>query len=221
MPDVFISYPQKEKDKAEMLASAFQSRGMHTWLAHKDLSPATSARDQIIDTLNSCNTVVLLVEPASKPSNWLQLEYMAALESTWKDKDKLLIPVMTGKGKPPAFLQHYKVWKVPENPKAWHHFSERVADTITEARPASARPPVSNHLKREWREKLEQVEQFAHRLQGEEILEGAKWHLSTADPSANRRAIELISDKYKNLSIATKSAKRPRRLATKKHKHVG
>jgi len=221
MPDVFISYPKQEKEKAELLAKAFQSRGLNAWLAHKDLTPGGSARDQILDNLNSCKAVVLLVKPTLEPSSGLQFEYMTALESAWKDEDKLLIAVLTEKGEPPAFLRHCSVWRVPEKRTAWHHFSERVADNIANSRNTNVPKQASGHLKKEWKQKLNQVEFFAHKLLGEEIIEGAKRHLNLTDPDANRGAIALLSDRYKNLSVVAKSDKRHRKASAGKRKHAG
>jgi len=221
MPDVFISYPKQEKEKAELLARAFQSRGLNAWLAHKDLTPEGSARDQILDNLNSCKAVVLLVEPTLKLSSGLQFEYMTALESAWKDEDKLLVAVLTGKGEPPAFLRHCSVWRIPEKRKAWQHFSEQVADNIANSRNTNIPKQVSGHLKKEWKQKLDQVELFAHKLLGEEILEGAKRHLNLTDPEANRGAIALLSDRYKNLSVVGEPGKRHRKASARKRKHAG
>jgi hypothetical protein len=221
MADVFISYSYKDQEKAETLAGAFRNRGMDAWLAHKDLTAESPTRDQILNTLNSCRAVVLLVEPASKPSPWLQLEYMTALESVWDDADKILIPVLTGKGDPPAFLQHYSVWKAPESPKAWNQFSERIADTVAKSKSGTIRTQISGNFKKEWKERLNQVERFAHKIQGESILEDATFHLSTIDPHANSGAIEILADKHRDLSGAPKSSEGHRKISTKKRKRIG
>src|SRR5882762_951176 len=107
MPGVFISYPYQEKEKAEIIASTLRSVGLAPWLAHRDISPGAKWQDQIRRKLDSCDAFVLLVVPTAKPSDWLQLEYTAALESVWKHDEKLLIPVLTGKGEPPVFLRHF------------------------------------------------------------------------------------------------------------------
>jgi hypothetical protein len=221
MADVFISYSHKDQDKAETLARAFQNRGIDAWLAHKNLTGESPTREQILGQLNSSRAVVLLVEPASEPSPWLQLEYMTALESVWGNADKTLIPVLTGKGEPPAFLQHYTVWKAPESPKSWNEFSKRIAENVAKSKNGSIRTRISGHFKKEWKERLNQVERFAHKIQGESILEGATFHLNTIDPHGNSGAIEILADKYRDLSGASKAGDKNRKVLTKKRKRIG
>ncbi len=218
MADVFISYPYKEREKAELLASTFESRGLDAWLAHKDVSPNNALRDQILQRLDSCKVLVLLVEPTAKPSNWLQLEYMTALESVWRDQEKLLIAVLTGKGDPPAFLRHYNVWRIPEKRQNWHLFSERLADTIKESRSTDVSAQVPGDLKKKWKLRLDELELFAHRVQGEEIIEGAKRYLTTNDPNTNRRAINLLSARYRDLAVSPRKTKKSRQGSAKKQK---
>lgn len=214
MPEVFISYPHQEKEKAEMLASTFESRGLAPWLAHRDISHSTKWQDQIRHKLDSCDAFVLLVEPTTKPSSWLQLEYTAALESVWKHDEKLLIPVLTGKGEPPAFLRHFNVLRIPSNRKDWHAFSERVADTIKEQRKTASPTHVPSDLKREWMSRLHDVASSALRIQAEDILEGAKHYLAASDPD-NRGAQDLLSARYQNLTQGTKTRRTQRRSSKK------
>jgi hypothetical protein len=215
MPDVFISYPYQEKEKAELLASTLESRGLAPWLAHKDLLPGAKWQDQIRKKLDSCDAFVLLVEPAAKPSNWLQLEYTAALESVWKDNWKVLIPVLTGKGEPPIFLRHFNVLRVPSRRKDWQVFLENIADTIKERRKTPAPANVSNQLRKRWKSRLDEVESSALRIQGEEMLEGAKHYLAVSDPT-NQAAQDLLAAQFQNLTHRTRVGRRAKRGSSKK-----
>jgi hypothetical protein len=216
MPDVFISYPNQEKEKAELLASTLKSRGLAPWLAHRDLSPGVRWQDQIRNKLESCDAFVLLVEPSAKPSNWLQLEYTAALESVWKDDEKVLIPVLTGKGDPPVFLRQFNVLRVPSRRKDWQAFLEGIADTIKGQRKTEVSAHIPNGLRKKWRSRLNEVESSALRILGEEILEGAKHYLATSDPT-NQRALDLLSTQFQNLTRHAKDERRTRRRSSRKH----
>ena len=215
MSDVFISYSYQEREKAEQLASALENRGLSPWLAHKNLSGSKDFRYEILKKLDSCKALVLLVEPTRAPSDRLQLEYMAALESVWKDQDKLLIPILTGKGDVPAFLRPFSVWRIPDRKKDWSAFSERLADTIKESRKPNSSVHVSGDERRRWKLILDEVESSAHRIQGEEIIEGAKRHLAVTDPS-NRKAMDLLSAQHRTLAQGERRTRRSRRASSHK-----
>jgi hypothetical protein len=215
MPGVFISYPYQEKEKAELLATTLESRGLAPWLAHRDIPAGARWQDQLRNKLDSCDAFVLLIEPTTKPSSWLQLEYAAALESVWKHDEKVLIPVLTGKGEPPVFLRHFNVLRIPSHRKDWRAFSERIADTIKGQRKTDASAHISGDLKKKWKLRLDEVGSSALRIQAEDILEGAKHYLAANEPT-DRRAIDLLSAQFESLTPGAKGARRTLRRPSKK-----
>jgi hypothetical protein len=220
MSEVFISYSHKERKKAELLASTLQSRGLTPWLAQKHISTPMVLRDEILSKLDTCRAFVFLVEPFKKPSDSLQFEYMAALESVWKHHDKLLIPVLTGEGEAPPFLRPFHVWRIPDRRKDWDVFLGRLADTIKESHKPDSQANRSGQVRKQWKRILNEVETSARRIQGEEIIEGATHYLIKRDPSdqdpSDRDAIGLLKTQYKRLTHGAKKTKRKRRASSKK-----
>lgn len=112
MPDVFISYPHQAADDAILLADALQARGVTTWYAPKDLPQAKDRKEAIYEALDSASAVAFLVTPHTTPTSWVRNEYMAALESYWAGKKKLLVPVLVKNAEPPSFLRSWTFVRV-------------------------------------------------------------------------------------------------------------
>jgi hypothetical protein len=79
MSDIFISYARADKDKAELLATAFSHKGWSVWW-DREIPPGKSFDETIEYELNAARCVIVLWSKASVLSRWVKTEAAEAAE---------------------------------------------------------------------------------------------------------------------------------------------
>ena len=94
MADVFISYSNRDRERARTLAEALERRRWSVWWDRKIV--AGQSYDQRIEAeLNSARSVVVLWSPHSIESEWVRNEAAAAAERG------VLVPALIADVRPP------------------------------------------------------------------------------------------------------------------------
>jgi hypothetical protein len=132
MSDVFISYVGKSRKQAELLAFDLHRLGITRWLADRNVSGEEAFEKQMLAKIKAARLIVFVVAPHSSASHWVQKEYMAALESSWSDKNKILIPILIRDAEPPSFLRHIHGIKVEGRRTDWTRAAKEVAKILSE-----------------------------------------------------------------------------------------
>ncbi len=132
MIDVFLAYSHKRQKDAETLARELESLGVSAWVASRDIRVGEPIEHEIFGAIRKARLVAFLADPHSvaSPSGWVQREYMAALEQSWLDKDKILVPVLIGDAEPPAFLKHARALKVTDRKRGWTAAAKEIAKLL-------------------------------------------------------------------------------------------
>jgi hypothetical protein len=79
MSDIFISYARADKDKAELLATAFSHKGWSVWW-DREIPPGKSFDETIEYELNAARCVIVLWSKESVASRWVKTEAAEAAE---------------------------------------------------------------------------------------------------------------------------------------------
>jgi len=159
MSDVFLSYSSKYRQHAEALAKELQALGASAWLDSKDLVPGRPWEEEIRKAINDARLIAFLVEPSS-PAEKVQQEYMAALEHSWSDNDKVLLPILIGDAEPPSFLRHVQALRVRERNPEWARTAKEIAKLLRrEGGVKRNKSPIKEQLKR-----LDLIERGANAL---------------------------------------------------------
>lgn len=79
MSDVFISYSRKNKSFAQQLFDRLESSGRDSWVDWEGIPFSANWRRQIRRGIESANTVVFIMSPASLASPVCQLEIAHAI----------------------------------------------------------------------------------------------------------------------------------------------
>lgn len=87
MSDIFISYARADKDKAELLASAFSSKGWSVWW-DRQIPPGQSFDETIESALHAARCVIVLWSKHSVSSRWVKTEAAEGAERG------ILVPAM-------------------------------------------------------------------------------------------------------------------------------
>ena len=106
--DVFISHSSADRKWAEMLAKAVKKHGLSTWVDSENLKPGERWQDEIESALNSARAIVLLVGPRQAKDKIQQMAWRAALEESWADSYKPLIPLLIKNAELPKFLSPWR-----------------------------------------------------------------------------------------------------------------
>ena len=134
MSDVFLSYSRRSRKHAEVLTTELEALGVSVWSAPKEIQQGEPVAEVISQALREARLVAFLVEshPSGASSGWLQQEYRLALEHSWSDEGKILIPVLVGDAQPPPFLRHALALKVRERGSDWSRVAKAISRMLSE-----------------------------------------------------------------------------------------
>jgi adenylate cyclase len=82
--DIFISYSSKDRDKAEQLTEMLSSAGLSVWIDKQGIEVATSWSKEIVQAIDSCKALVVLLSPNSVVSINVAKEVSLAAEQKKK-----------------------------------------------------------------------------------------------------------------------------------------
>src|SRR5205823_10570260 len=63
--DIFISYSSKDKEKADQLTELLGSAGLSVWIDRSGIDVATSWSGEIVDAIDSCKAMIVLLSSHS------------------------------------------------------------------------------------------------------------------------------------------------------------
>jgi len=110
--DVFISHSSDNKLIAEKLAKNLRTHGIPVWIDTEKLKPGCPWREAIEDALKDSKAIVLILDEKTKKTSYEQDDWSMALEATWADPKKRIIPILLGNAKLPDFLFDYQAIRI-------------------------------------------------------------------------------------------------------------
>jgi hypothetical protein len=88
---VFISYASEKGDStksdrqvADMIYSALESRGIRGWVAHRDIAPGLNWPDEISKAISRSKVMILVLSSNTQKSRYVSMEVTQA--ETWPRK---------------------------------------------------------------------------------------------------------------------------------------
>ena len=88
MADIFISYSSRDRKKAEQLIELLSSAGLSCWIDQSGIDVATSWSGEIVDAIDGCKALVVLLSSTSVQSKNVIREVALAFE-----KNKKILPL--------------------------------------------------------------------------------------------------------------------------------
>jgi len=191
MSDVFLSYPSSYRQHAEALAKELQALGISTWLDVKDLAPGMPWEEEMRKAIGDARLIVFLVESRSpdSPAEKVQREYWAALEHSWSDSAKSLLPVLIGDAEPPAFLRDVTALRVqPRNPE-WSRVAKQVAKLLSHGGVKGRQPPAKEQV-----ERLNLIERGANalRVAAKESIQKFSQEFTKEGPGITPQQVQVL-----------------------------
>jgi len=163
--DVFISYSTDARPWAEKLSESLESKGVSTWTDFKSIRPGERWLEEIQRALDDARYFLLVVGPRNAIGEWQDREWQGALQRTWTDPNKRIIPVLIHDATPPSFLKDWGSVRMQQG-KSESTWIDRVYDAIrgTGPRGRSVPPKQSAKPGKAFRSRLEEIESVAKQL---------------------------------------------------------
>src|ERR1700757_5367167 len=99
MADVFLSYAKPDRPQAIALADELRAHGFSVWIDQTSIGGAQNWTAEIVEAINSCSTMLVILSPRSVASHNVAKELQLASE-----KRKHIFPVVLEKtALPPLF----------------------------------------------------------------------------------------------------------------------
>ncbi|HEY3875571.1 MAG TPA: TIR domain-containing protein [Candidatus Kapabacteria bacterium] len=80
MPDIFISYSRQDSEQAHLLTELLSSAGLSVWIDHSGIDAATSWSGEIVDAIDGCKAMIVMLSPNSIASRNVIKEVSLAAE---------------------------------------------------------------------------------------------------------------------------------------------
>lgn len=162
---VFISYSLDAKPWAEKLSDALETKGISTWTDFKSIRPGQRWLEEIQHALDHAHFFVLVIGPNNTIGEWQDREWQGALQRTWTDTSKRIVPVLVDNAAPPPFLKDWAFVRMqPGKPES--SWIDRIYDAIRQAGLKGRGPSTKQSPKpgKEFRGRLEEMESVAKQL---------------------------------------------------------
>ncbi|MGH8109968.1 MAG: toll/interleukin-1 receptor domain-containing protein [Arenimonas sp.] len=115
MPDIFVSYATADRDAAFRIVGFLEGQGIHCWVAPRDVAPGVEYGHAIINAIEQCKALVLVLSDQSNDSQFVRKEVERAVSKT-----KVVLPVRIREITPSGSLEFYissaqwvDAWKTP------------------------------------------------------------------------------------------------------------
>ena len=115
MPDIFVSYASADRDAAFRIVGFLEGHGIHCWVAPRDVAPGVEYGHAIINAIEQCKALVLVLSDQSNDSQFVRKEVERAVSKT-----KVVLPVRIREVTPSGSLEFYissaqwvDAWKTP------------------------------------------------------------------------------------------------------------
>ncbi len=115
MPDIFVSYASADRDAAFRIVDFLEGQGIHCWVAPRDVAPGVEYGHAIINAIEQCKALVLVLSDQSNDSQFVRKEVERAVSKT-----KVVLPVRIREVTPSGSLEFYissaqwvDAWKTP------------------------------------------------------------------------------------------------------------
>ena len=167
MPDVFISYSADAKKWAEKLANSLQREGVVTWSDFENVRPGERWFDQLQQALDEAKFYLVVLGPRNLWRTWQDQEWQGALERTWIDPDKRIIPVLVGRAGQPAFLRNWASIRF-EPGRNELPVVKKLAEIIKTSPQRKDLQRAGDRLGSDWRKRVREMESTAKRLKSKQ-----------------------------------------------------
>jgi hypothetical protein len=144
--DVFISYSHQDKPAADAACAALEAAGVRCWIAPRDIEPGAEWAASIMDAIEQCRVMVLILSGNANGSKQVRREVHSAF-----NRDVPVLPLRVEDVAPAKQLKYYLEpvhWLDALTPPLEHHL-ERLTRSVTALLRTASRPADIQDIARE------------------------------------------------------------------------
>jgi len=167
--DVSISYSTDAKAWAESISESLESKGVSTWMDFKNIQPGQRWLEEVQRALDEAKCFLLVAGPKNALGEWQDREWQGALQRTWTDPKKRIVPVLIDGATPPPFVKDWMFVRI-ESGKPESLWNTRIYDAVrgTGSGSKSASPKKSAKPGKEFRRRLDEIERVAKQMKSKQ-----------------------------------------------------
>ncbi|MBF0175807.1 MAG: AAA family ATPase [Magnetococcales bacterium] len=105
--DVFFSYAHQDRARVLKLAERLKSDGLEVWIDVWKLRAGDSISEAVMEGLRNAKVAIVVLSSHSIRSQWIQLEYSAAITRDPMNKTRRFIPIFLDDCEIPTQLRNY------------------------------------------------------------------------------------------------------------------
>ena len=150
---------------AEKLSESLENKGISTWTDFKSIRPGQRWLEEIQRALDDAKYFLIVVGPKNRVGEWQDREWQGALQRTWTDPDKRIIPVLVDDATPPSFLKNWVFVRMqPSQPES--SWIDKIYDAVRGADSGGHRVRARQFTKQHkaLRTRLEELEGAAKQM---------------------------------------------------------
>lgn len=161
---VFLSHGNASAAQAEQFAARLTAEGIQPVDATSPLEPGQNWASAIGQEMKSADAFVFMLEPGAERDVRLQEQWRSAIQQSWSEPAKPMIPVLVGDAQLPGFLRDRQAIRV-ESADDWSRVAGIVAASLrTEPAKAGAGPAEASQSA-ERKQRLDEIAQDATKLE--------------------------------------------------------
>ena len=161
---VFLSHGNASAAQAEQLTARLAAEGIQPVDATSLLQPGQNWAFAIDREVKSADAFVFMLEPGAERDAWLQEQWRSAIQQSWSEPAKPMIPVLIGDAQLPGFLRDRQAIKV-ESADDWNRVAGIVAASLKTDRAKAAAGPAEASQSAERKQRLDEIAQDATKLE--------------------------------------------------------
>ena len=106
-----------------------ENKGVSTWTDFNSIRPGERWLDEIQRGLDDAKYFLIVVGPKNAIEEWQDREWQGALQRTWTDPNKRIIPILIDDATPPSFLKDWAFVRMQPG-KSESSWIDRIYDAI-------------------------------------------------------------------------------------------
>lgn len=162
---IFLSHSAKTADYANMLREKLSADGVDSLQANM-AAPGGNWNDTLRRDLEDADAMVFLVEPGADQDFGIRQEWSEAVEQSWRNESKPMLPVLIGEAEAPAFLKDRQAIRVSQD----SDWPEAVESLISNIKIAPSQTETSSQASLDKKKmRLEEVIQEISKLEPSQV----------------------------------------------------
>jgi hypothetical protein len=170
--NVFISYSNKDFNKAKDIAENCRDLGFNTWLDEDEIRLGENWQEALEKAISRSNIVFVLISKDSITSSWVNKEWNLLCEEKWKRPEIYIIPIILEDAKTPPFLCEYQAFSAEGQEINYEILKRQLARYLENNIVSNKKPGSDKAIKTEEGRLANRVKELKQSLEDQRKMQG-------------------------------------------------